>query len=270
MDKVLAEQAFQQTGCTSEECAVKLGKLLNVQRMVVGSFGRLMDKFFVSLRVVDVESGKVMFADSARGRQVEDIEAGVKDLAAQIAKLAMKRAGPGTAAEQAGADEARRTAEEAATKEAARREEERLKAERKAAEALLPVDPRVARGRFGIGFNYPGLGLRALIGTRWMLEVRGQYEKEAQVYGGRLYLYAFPSGRLYPYLGAGGAWARYRGDGFDAVGPLGEAFAGLEYFIFRSASLQFDCGPAYVGLGNAGVSVNGIRFVVNFGLMYYF
>ena len=29
MDRVLQEQAFQQTGCTSQECAVKLGKLLN-------------------------------------------------------------------------------------------------------------------------------------------------------------------------------------------------------------------------------------------------
>jgi len=88
MDKILAEQAFQQTGCTSEECAVKIGKLLNVQAMVVGSFGKLMDKYFVNLRLVSVENGSVLFADSAKGRQVEDIEAGVKDLAKKIAKQA--------------------------------------------------------------------------------------------------------------------------------------------------------------------------------------
>jgi TolB-like protein len=88
MDKVLAEQTFQQTGCTTQECAVKLGKLLNVQRMVVGSFGKLMDKYFVSLRLVDVESGGVIFADSANGRQIAEIESGVKDLAARIARQA--------------------------------------------------------------------------------------------------------------------------------------------------------------------------------------
>ena len=38
VQKVLSEQTFQQTGCTSQECAVKLGKLLNADRMVV-SFG---------------------------------------------------------------------------------------------------------------------------------------------------------------------------------------------------------------------------------------
>ena len=84
MDKILAEQAFQQTGCTNEECAVKLGKLLNVQRMVVGSFGKLVDKYFVSIRVVDVETGKVLFGDMARGRSVEEIEAGVKEMATRM------------------------------------------------------------------------------------------------------------------------------------------------------------------------------------------
>jgi len=86
MDKVLAEQAFQQTGCTSEECAVKLGKLLNVQRIVVGSFGKLMDKYFVTIRVINVEDGKIIFGDDAKGRTVEDIERGVKNLAAKISR----------------------------------------------------------------------------------------------------------------------------------------------------------------------------------------
>src|SRR5262245_46761620 len=29
-DKILEEQAFQQTGCTSQECAVKVGQILGV------------------------------------------------------------------------------------------------------------------------------------------------------------------------------------------------------------------------------------------------
>jgi len=86
MEKILSEQAFQQSGCTSEECAVKIGKLLNVHRMIVGSFGKLMDKYFVSLRVVNVETGAVVFADSAKGRTVEDIESGIQDLSRKIGK----------------------------------------------------------------------------------------------------------------------------------------------------------------------------------------
>jgi len=65
---------------------VKLGKLLNVQQMVVGSFGKLMEKYFVSLRLVNVETGAVVYADNANGRKVEDIQAGVKTLALKIAQ----------------------------------------------------------------------------------------------------------------------------------------------------------------------------------------
>jgi len=86
MDKVLAEHAFQQTGCSSEECAVKLGKLLNVQRMAVGSFGKLMDSYILSIRVVNVETGAIIYADSAEGEKVSQLRGGVKDLAQRMAR----------------------------------------------------------------------------------------------------------------------------------------------------------------------------------------
>ncbi len=85
MDRILAEQAFQQTGCTAQDCAVRLGKLLNVQRMVVGSCGKLMGKYFISIRVVNVESGEAVFADDAKGTTVDDIETGIRDLATRMA-----------------------------------------------------------------------------------------------------------------------------------------------------------------------------------------
>jgi TolB-like protein len=85
MERILAEQAFQQTGCTAQECAVKLGKLLNVQRMIVGSFGKLMDRFFINIRVVNVETGEAVYADEAKGATVDDIEAGIKAMAGRLA-----------------------------------------------------------------------------------------------------------------------------------------------------------------------------------------
>ena len=66
MDKILMEQAFQQSGCTTAECAVKLGKILNVRYLVVGSFGKLMDQYVVSFRMVETETAKVVFSDDAR------------------------------------------------------------------------------------------------------------------------------------------------------------------------------------------------------------
>ncbi|OHD55075.1 MAG: hypothetical protein A2096_09495 [Spirochaetes bacterium GWF1_41_5] len=41
MDTILKEQAFQQTCCTESECAVKIGQILNMQYMFVGTLMKL-------------------------------------------------------------------------------------------------------------------------------------------------------------------------------------------------------------------------------------
>ncbi len=60
MNEILTEQGFQQTGCTSDACAVEIGKLLNVQRIVAGSIGKIGAVYTVSLRMIDVESGVIV------------------------------------------------------------------------------------------------------------------------------------------------------------------------------------------------------------------
>jgi TolB-like protein len=57
MEEVLQEQGFQQTGCTSEECAVEVGQLLGVQNMIGGSIGRVGDTFTIDVRMISVQSG---------------------------------------------------------------------------------------------------------------------------------------------------------------------------------------------------------------------
>ena len=60
MDAVLAEQKFQSSGCTQQECALEMGKLLNVRQMVVGSLSRLHETYFITLNLIDVETGKII------------------------------------------------------------------------------------------------------------------------------------------------------------------------------------------------------------------
>jgi hypothetical protein len=67
MDKILAEQAFQQTGCTTSECAIKLGKLLNVRYFIVGNFGKLLGEYVVGFRAVDVQTSRIVYSDDAKG-----------------------------------------------------------------------------------------------------------------------------------------------------------------------------------------------------------
>ena len=59
MDQILNEQGFQLTGCTSQECAVQVGKLLGVEKMVVGSIGKLGQKFMLNLQMLNIETGEI-------------------------------------------------------------------------------------------------------------------------------------------------------------------------------------------------------------------
>jgi len=86
MQRVMAEQAFQQTGCTSAECAVKLGKLLNVNRIITGSVGKLGDMYFVNVRIVDVETASMVWSDRAEAKVVSALAKELKPLAQRLAK----------------------------------------------------------------------------------------------------------------------------------------------------------------------------------------
>ena len=51
MEEILNEQGFQQSGCTSAECAAEVGALLGVQNMVSGSFGLLGNTYTIDAKL---------------------------------------------------------------------------------------------------------------------------------------------------------------------------------------------------------------------------
>ncbi|HSQ42412.1 MAG TPA: PEGA domain-containing protein [Fibrobacteraceae bacterium] len=67
MDAILKEQAFQESGaCNTSECQVKIGQLLSVDHMVVGSIGLLTGNLYsISARVLNVETGEIESATTA-------------------------------------------------------------------------------------------------------------------------------------------------------------------------------------------------------------
>ena len=59
MEEILKEQAFSQSGCTSNECAMEVGKLLSVEGIIIGSISNVGSVYSVSARIVSVESGEI-------------------------------------------------------------------------------------------------------------------------------------------------------------------------------------------------------------------
>ena len=64
MDQILKEQGFQLSGCTSDECVVEVGQLLGVQLMLAGSIGRFGELNIIDMRIIDVETSKIVKSTS--------------------------------------------------------------------------------------------------------------------------------------------------------------------------------------------------------------
>ncbi len=60
MQKILKEQDFQLTGCTSNECAVEIGQLIGAQQMLAGSFGKFATIYTIDMRIIDVATGSIL------------------------------------------------------------------------------------------------------------------------------------------------------------------------------------------------------------------
>jgi hypothetical protein len=61
MEEVLKEQGFQQSGaCDETNCAVEMGKILSVRYMVLGNIGMVGKTYTLSVRIVDVQTAKIL------------------------------------------------------------------------------------------------------------------------------------------------------------------------------------------------------------------
>ena len=85
MDAILKEQSFQHSGCTETACAVKIGKLLSANKMLVGTVGKIGEKFIISGRIVDVEKGELEFSDNVQVYSEGALVDAAKELAGRLA-----------------------------------------------------------------------------------------------------------------------------------------------------------------------------------------
>ena len=64
IDKILEQFEMQNVGCVSDSCAIEFGKMLQVDRIVIGQIGLVGNTYLVSARIVDVESRKAVATSS--------------------------------------------------------------------------------------------------------------------------------------------------------------------------------------------------------------
>jgi hypothetical protein len=85
MDAILKEQGLQQTGCTDQECAVEIGKLMSARKIMVGEVSHIGKSIVTTVRIVDVEKGISEFAATQKAQSEDDLDSAVSQIARQIA-----------------------------------------------------------------------------------------------------------------------------------------------------------------------------------------
>jgi hypothetical protein len=104
LNAVLDEQALQQTGCTSQECAVQVGRVLGIRKIVTGKLTKVGENLWqVSTLMLDVETAETLRAESVlhEGSFVGLLTGGSAELAAKLSgvaapsDLSATAAGPG-------------------------------------------------------------------------------------------------------------------------------------------------------------------------------
>jgi len=59
MTEILDEMQFHMSGCTTDECAVEIGRIIGVSKMIAGAVSKVGEFYTVSIRLINVETGKI-------------------------------------------------------------------------------------------------------------------------------------------------------------------------------------------------------------------
>ncbi len=86
MDKIFDQFEIQNTGCTDLSCAVEFGKMLSVERIIIGSIGLVGRTYTINTRIVDVESSRTLqVADYKFKGEVDNLlNEGIPDVVNQL------------------------------------------------------------------------------------------------------------------------------------------------------------------------------------------
>jgi len=85
MGEVLKEQGLQQTGCTDISCAVEIGKILSVKKILVGTIMSLSGKIIITGRIVDVQNGVIEFSEKGVAESKDKVYAAVMEFTKNLA-----------------------------------------------------------------------------------------------------------------------------------------------------------------------------------------
>lgn len=90
VDKVLEAQKFSLSGITDEKYAVEIGKLLSAEQIIIGKLARVGNRYVITVKVIDVERGINLRAESVESESMDLMPQKAKLLAYKLAGLTIQ------------------------------------------------------------------------------------------------------------------------------------------------------------------------------------
>lgn len=86
MKEILKEQTLQMTGCTDQNCAVEVGKILSANKILIGEVTKISEEFIITVRIVDVKTASVDFAAKEKAKAESELDKSVKIIAKELTR----------------------------------------------------------------------------------------------------------------------------------------------------------------------------------------
>ncbi len=64
IEDILFEQGLQQSGCTTNECIIEIGKLLGVDKIIGGSISKVGNIYSIYAKIISVETGEIIITST--------------------------------------------------------------------------------------------------------------------------------------------------------------------------------------------------------------
>jgi hypothetical protein len=87
IDKVLSERAVEGAGCSGADCAIRVGKLLQVRYIVIGEYGLFEGERVMSGQVIGVDNGHIVASDSRAVARDETMKTAAEALVAGLLRV---------------------------------------------------------------------------------------------------------------------------------------------------------------------------------------
>ncbi|MCK5399366.1 hypothetical protein KAJ26_05035, partial [bacterium] len=74
MKVIMDEMKLQESGCTSEECFVKLGQILLARYVLTGKLYKLEETYFLTVSLIGVEDAVILYSDKSKIEDISNID----------------------------------------------------------------------------------------------------------------------------------------------------------------------------------------------------